>query len=512
MRPDPLTAETTAAPSRPRLTRADVMTTTEVAELLDLPSPPSTISHGAASCPAPGSGERCGSCAMRSSERCSRPATARPSGGRASVRRLRRQGPPFAVRAERDVDSQDRGRVDLGVEVAVVVRRCSAKVVGSSPTSSIGTEPPQARGFRRFGERRIWVPADVGCHDRVSMARRDGSAPLAASSSPELPSGGSMRSTTTARPRQSTMRSPASPTTITPSPALPPPRSSEATAPDAPRRNLVRGLRSAARIGSCRASPAVIVSSTCCNRSNLKDDTHSKERAAPTTTPCSGPSGFGRGDPPVGTEARRRRRGRAPRHRPCACHRDIGEEPDRWLLLGPDRAANMLEVVTAKGTQLADPRDENAPDLRTAAAPMSEPIHGHTASGRPITDADVQRLADEAERGHDPDAAIKRRGKRGRPALGSAPSSVESALDPHETPHPRGVSSSCAQQTSYSSERASRSARISSTGRVPAPTAPRRAARSIGRIDPDPTAVQLTIAYAGWRGSAPACRKPLPAS
>jgi hypothetical protein len=35
---------------------------------------------------------------------------------------------------------------------------------------------------------------------------------------------------------------------------------------------------------------------------------------------------------------------------------DIGEEPNRWLLLGPDRAANMLEVVvlvSAEGSQLA---------------------------------------------------------------------------------------------------------------------------------------------------------------
>lgn len=35
---------------------------------------------------------------------------------------------------------------------------------------------------------------------------------------------------------------------------------------------------------------------------------------------------------------------------------NIGEEPDRWLLLGPNRAANMLEVVvlvTAEGNQLA---------------------------------------------------------------------------------------------------------------------------------------------------------------
>jgi hypothetical protein len=62
---------------------------------------------------------------------------------------------------------------------------------------------------------------------------------------------------------------------------------------------------------------------------------------------------------------------------------------------------------------------------------MREPIHGRTRSGKPITDADVQRLAEEAERGYDVDAVIARRGKRGRPALGSAPSSVESVrLDP----------------------------------------------------------------------------------
>jgi len=26
---------------------------------------------------------------------------------------------------------------------------------------------------------------------------------------------------------------------------------------------------------------------------------------------------------------------------------DAGEDPDRWLLIGPDRAANLLEVVVA---------------------------------------------------------------------------------------------------------------------------------------------------------------------
>jgi hypothetical protein len=63
---------------------------------------------------------------------------------------------------------------------------------------------------------------------------------------------------------------------------------------------------------------------------------------------------------------------------------------------------------------------------------MSEPrVYGHTRSGRPITDTDVEALAAEAEAGYDVDELIARRPKRGRPALGSAPASVESVrLDP----------------------------------------------------------------------------------
>jgi uncharacterized DUF497 family protein len=35
---------------------------------------------------------------------------------------------------------------------------------------------------------------------------------------------------------------------------------------------------------------------------------------------------------------------------------DAGEDPDRWLVIGPDRAGNLIEVVvlvTVEGTQLA---------------------------------------------------------------------------------------------------------------------------------------------------------------
>jgi uncharacterized protein (DUF4415 family) len=63
---------------------------------------------------------------------------------------------------------------------------------------------------------------------------------------------------------------------------------------------------------------------------------------------------------------------------------------------------------------------------------MTEPpIHGHTKSGRPITDQDVESLAAEAEAGYDVETLIVRRNKRGRPTLGNAPASVESVrLDP----------------------------------------------------------------------------------
>jgi Ribbon-helix-helix protein, copG family len=62
---------------------------------------------------------------------------------------------------------------------------------------------------------------------------------------------------------------------------------------------------------------------------------------------------------------------------------------------------------------------------------MSERIYGHTESGTPVTDELVEQLADEAERGYDVEHLIARREKRGRPRLGSAPSTVESVrLDP----------------------------------------------------------------------------------
>jgi hypothetical protein len=59
------------------------------------------------------------------------------------------------------------------------------------------------------------------------------------------------------------------------------------------------------------------------------------------------------------------------------------------------------------------------------------PIHGHTQTGRAITDAEVEKYAAEAEAGYDVDELLSRRPKRGRPSLGTSPASVESVrLDP----------------------------------------------------------------------------------
>jgi hypothetical protein len=58
-------------------------------------------------------------------------------------------------------------------------------------------------------------------------------------------------------------------------------------------------------------------------------------------------------------------------------------------------------------------------------------VYGHTRSGKPITDEGIETLAAEADAGYEVGALLARRGKRGRPALGSAPASVESVrLDP----------------------------------------------------------------------------------
>jgi len=60
---------------------------------------------------------------------------------------------------------------------------------------------------------------------------------------------------------------------------------------------------------------------------------------------------------------------------------------------------------------------------------MAKKTHGRTASGVPITEELVAKLAVEAEAGYDVNEMLRRR--RGRPPIGAAAASVESVrLDP----------------------------------------------------------------------------------
>ncbi len=62
---------------------------------------------------------------------------------------------------------------------------------------------------------------------------------------------------------------------------------------------------------------------------------------------------------------------------------------------------------------------------------MTKRTYGHTKSGRPIDDELIEQLTSEADAGYDTNEIAARRGKRGRPRLGTEPSTVESVrLDP----------------------------------------------------------------------------------
>ena len=113
---------------------------------------------------------------------------------------------------------------------------------------------------------------------------------------------------------------------------------------------------------------------------------------------------------------------------------EIGEDPVRWLILGPDRAGNLLELVVLDRPQ--GPAFIHAMTMRARYRRLLEgwtmtmaTDHGSTADGSAISDVDVEELADEAERGYDVEELLQRR--RGRPLMGSSAASVESVrLDP----------------------------------------------------------------------------------
>jgi predicted HicB family RNase H-like nuclease len=57
---------------------------------------------------------------------------------------------------------------------------------------------------------------------------------------------------------------------------------------------------------------------------------------------------------------------------------------------------------------------------------MTKRIYGYTKDGRPIDDEMIEQLADEAERGYDPEKFKKKPRGRGRPPLGVRAKGVES--------------------------------------------------------------------------------------
>ena len=102
---------------------------------------------------------------------------------------------------------------------------------------------------------------------------------------------------------------------------------------------------------------------------------------------------------------------------------------------GPDPAGRLLELIVMDRPQgpaviHAMPMRPKYRHLLPESPIAMSATHGHKADGTPITDAMVDAMADEAERGYDVDEILRRR-RGGRPPMGSAASTVESVrLDP----------------------------------------------------------------------------------
>ena len=119
--------------------------------------------------------------------------------------------------------------------------------------------------------------------------------------------------------------------------------------------------------------------------------------------------------------------------RQAAVIESIAEDPTRYLVLGPGRDAQFLELVVidrphGPAAMHAMPNEVEVPTAALQGELMSA-THGNRADGTPITDEMIEAMADEAERGYDVEEIVRRRG--GRPPMGSAASTVESVrLDP----------------------------------------------------------------------------------
>ena len=117
---------------------------------------------------------------------------------------------------------------------------------------------------------------------------------------------------------------------------------------------------------------------------------------------------------------------------------ELGEDPRRYLVVGPDRSGNLLELMvlhTVEQNRAGGPRDGASTQHRTRAvwkgAVVSGRTYGHTETGKPITDETIDELAAEAERDYQPGELRGRRRGPGRPPLGTEAKSVESVrLEP----------------------------------------------------------------------------------
>ncbi len=112
----------------------------------------------------------------------------------------------------------------------------------------------------------------------------------------------------------------------------------------------------------------------------------------------------------------------------------VGQQEDgKVLYLGPDRAGNLLEIVSVvreNGTEIVITRCDGATSYSSARREpqMAETTHGRSEAGVDLTDEVLERMAEEAEAGLD---VTKLRRRPGRPAMGSGPAdALPVRLDP----------------------------------------------------------------------------------
>ena len=98
---------------------------------------------------------------------------------------------------------------------------------------------------------------------------------------------------------------------------------------------------------------------------------------------------------------------------------EVDEDPIRYLILGPDSGGNLLEIVVLDRPNgpCVHPCHENARQVQSSITKARR----LTMTKR---NNSIEEMANQAEEGYDVDEILRRRG--GRPAMGSAPSSVES--------------------------------------------------------------------------------------